>query len=352
MPDFDASYLVPHGGNLGDAVRRYGIARERWIDLSTGINPHGYPVPAIEPGAWLRLPDDDDDLEEVAARHYGCTRALAMAGTQAAIRLLPEVLPAGPIAIGLLTYGEYAPAFMRAGFCVERFVTPQFAKTTDAAFVLEPGRALPAHLKHLVLVNPNNPGTERFAPDVLEDWHRQLAARGGTLIVDEAFVEALPALSVASRADRAGLIVLRSIGKFFGLAGARVGFVLASAQIDRAIRLRRGPWTVSGPARAVVRAALLDTAWQEEARDRLAASSARLARLLETFGLEARHTPLFAWVGHTDARQWQDRLARHGVWVRRFDVVPGLRFGLPVDEDSAWARLEAALRGARSELKD
>jgi cobalamin biosynthetic protein CobC len=350
MIDFNEPVSIAHGGNLGEAVRRYGIARENWTDLSTGINPDGYPVPPIEPSAWLRLPDDDDDLEAVAARHYGSVRALAMAGTQAAIRMLPEVLPAGPIGIGLLTYGEYAPAFARAGFRVERFITEPFADRRDSAsFVLEPRRSLPANLKHLVLVNPNNPGTEQFAPEVVMDWHRQLSARGGTLVVDEAFVEAIPGLSVASRSDSEGLIVLRSVGKFFGLAGARAGFVLACPRVDRAMRQLRGPWTVSGPARAAVRAALLDTAWQAQARERLTAASTRLVRLLGVYGLNALHTPFFAWVRDARAEKWQDCLARHGVWVRRFDVVAGLRFGLAADE-SAWGHIEDALRKARSEM--
>jgi cobalamin biosynthetic protein CobC len=351
MLDSDYPAPVPHGGNLADAVRRYGIARDGWIDLSTGINPNGYPVPAIETSAWLRLPDDDDDLEDVAAQHYGSRRALAMAGTQAAIRMLPQVLPAGPIGIGLLTYGEYAPAFARAGFRVERFVTDEFAdgRLDEVTFVLKGGHPLPAHLKHLVIVNPNNPGTERFAPDVLLAWHRELAARGGSLVVDEAFIEAMPDLSVASSSDIEGLIVLRSIGKFFGLAGARVGFVLACARLDRAMRSLRGPWTVSGPARVAVRAALLDTAWQAQMRARLVESSARLVSKLGEFGLGAHHTPLFAWVRDAQASQWQDGLARCGVWVRRFDTVAGLRFGLPADE-TAWMRLETALCNARREM--
>jgi cobalamin biosynthesis protein CobC len=350
MLESDFPAAVPHGGNLGDAVRRYGIPRENWIDLSTGINPHGYPVPAIDGNAWLRLPDDDDDLETVAAQHYGSPRALATAGTQAAIRMLPEVLPAGSIGIGLLTYGEYAPAFARGGFGVERFVTERFADMRErAAFVLEPGRALPANLKHLVLVNPNNPGTEAFAPEAVMDWHRQLVTRGGTLVVDEAFVETMPQFSVASHAGSEGLIVLRSVGKFFGLAGARVGFVLASARVDRAMRHLRGPWTVSGPARIAVRAALLDAAWQEQARLRLAVSSARLVRVLGECGLAAHATPLFSWVREARALQWQDYLARRGVWVRQFQTVTGLRFGLPAEE-SAWERVETALRYARSEM--
>jgi cobalamin biosynthetic protein CobC len=351
MLESDYAAPVPHGGNLAVAVRRYGIPRDSWIDLSTGINPNGYPVPAIEPSAWLRLPEDDDDLEDVAAQHYGALRALATAGTQAAIRLLPQVLPAGPIGIGLLTYGEYAPAFARAGFRVERFVTGRFAddRHDEATFVLEAGRPLPANLKHLVVVNPNNPDTERFAREVLLDWHCQLTARGGTLVVDEAFIEAMPEFSVSSSSDLEGLIVLRSIGKFFGLAGARVGFVLACTRLDRAMRCLRGPWTVSGPARVAVRAALLDTTWQADTRARLVNASARLVGKLGECGLDAHHTPLFAWVRGANASQWQDGLARCGVWVRRFDTVAGLRFGLPADE-TAWMRLETALRNARHEM--
>lgn len=341
---------VPHGGNLSEAAARYGIAREDWLDLSTGINPAGYPVPAIDPQAWLRLPDDADDLETVAAAHCGAPRALAVAGTQPAIRMLPAVLPAGRIGIGLLTYGEYAPAFERAGFDVARFVTPQIADRAEAAaFVLMPGRPLPGDLRHLVLVNPNNPGTERFAPEVVMDWCSQLAARGGTLIVDEAFVEALPGLSVAEQAGREGLIVLRSVGKFYGLAGARVGFMLAGAPVDHALRYLRGPWSVTGPSRAVVRAALLDTAWQARTCERLKAEGARLAALLGKYHPSVAHTPLFAWLREPDAQRWQDGLARRGVWVRRFEVVSGLRFGLPAGE-AQWARLETALDAVAAEI--
>lgn len=341
---------VPHGGNLSEAAERYGIPREEWIDLSTGINPHGYPVPAIDPQAWIRLPDDGDDLEAIAAAHYGAPRALAVAGTQAAIRLLPDVLPQGRIGVGLLTYGEYAPAFERAGFPVVRFVTSQFADLGgDASFVLDPARALPANLKHLVLVNPNNPGTERYAPDQLMQWCDELAARGGTLIVDEAFIESMPEWSVANGASREGLIVLRSIGKFFGLAGARAGFVLAGSDVDRALRHLRGPWSVSGPSRVAVRAALLDTAWQASMRAKLIASGARLADLLRQFHPTVWHTPLFSWVRDAQASRWQEGLARHGIWVRRFDVISGVRFGLPADE-TAWARLEAALTVVQAEM--
>ena len=349
---------VYHGGNLGEAVRRYGIGRENWIDLSTGINPHGYPVPAIDPGLWLRLPDDDDGLEQLAASYYGAALALAVPGTQAAIRMLPDFLPQGPIGISRLTYGEYAPAFARAGFQVEHFVSGPAADTTgntvlkrnadDASarpFLLRADQPLPSHLKHLLIVNPNNPTAEMFSPETLLGWQRQLYERGGTLIVDEAFMDASPEASIAGHTGVEGLIVLRSIGKFFGLAGARTSFVLANEACLNTLRAWRGPWSLSGPARAVVRAALLDTVWQHRTRTDLAAAGMRLGDLLQSHGLSAPHTGMYAWAQDRRAEVLQDKMARLGVWVRRFEVIPSLRFGLPADE-AAWIRLSDALHRA------
>jgi cobalamin biosynthetic protein CobC len=341
---------IAHGGNLEDAVRRHGIARERWLDLSTGINPNGYPIPPIDPQAWLRLPDDHDDLEAVAAACYGSEQALALAGTQAAIRMLPLLLTHGTVGISTLTYGEYAPAFEHAGFPVERFVSGPLTEavvdgqsTATGTTHLIAGQRLPEHWRHLVIVNPNNPTTEVFEPATLLEWHSQLAARGGCLIVDEAFADATPATSIAFASARAGLIVLRSVGKFFGLAGARVGFMLAEPALIDAARRLSGPWTVTGPARAVVRAALLDTGWQQATRAELPPSSERLAALLESHGLCVFRTALFAWVPDPRAAELHEALAKTGIWVRYFDRIPSLRFGLPRDE-TGWKALTDGLR--------
>jgi len=334
---------IPHGGNLRDAILRYGIARESWIDLSTGINPHGFPVPSIDASAWLRLPDDDDELDALAAAHYRAAYALSVAGTQAAIRMLPALLPHGPVGVGLLTYGEYAPAFAAAGFPVEHYATGAIEAHAHAArFTLRPHAPLPSQLKHLVVVNPNNPTAELFDADTLLDWRRQLQSRGGTLIVDEAFIDATPEHSIAWASETGNLIVLRSVGKFFGLAGARAGFVLAEHACVERLRALRGPWTVSGPARAVVAAALRDAPWQQQTCTRLDAASLALARLLSEQGLAPRSTALFAWIDDSRAADWHERLAQRGIWVRRFDTVPSLRFGLPADE-KGWNRLAAAL---------
>ena len=348
-PAREGRVTVPHGGNLAEAVQRYGEHPDGWLDLSTGINPHGYPVPATSPAAWQRLPDERDDLEALAAHYYGAPQALAVAGSQPAIRALPALLPNSTnqaTAIATLTYGEYLPAFLHAGHRVVRYgfeADPVPGLTAAADFCLSAARPLPQDIQHLVLVNPNNPTARHVEPATVLAWHAQLAARGGSLIVDEAFADVAPEFSVARFADRPGLIVLRSIGKFFGLAGARAGFVLATAQFLATLRAELGPWTLSGPTREAVRAALVDQSWQHATRARLALDGERLAQLLMQHDLPTYSTPLFAWVAHANAVALQQRLAQHAIWVRRFDTPASLRFGLPASE-ADWRRLEQALQ--------
>jgi len=328
MPD-----STPHGGNLREAARRYAIALADWLDLSTGINPRGYPVPPVPPDAWRRLPEDDDGLADAAARYYGAPRALPVAGSQAAIRALPLLLKRGVAGVAPLTYGEYAPAFTRAGH--------EIAPLDMACAVL------PASLDHVIVANPNNPTAERLSRDTLMHWHTQLASRGGTLIVDEAFADADAdaATSLATETARDGLVMLRSVGKFFGLAGIRAGFVLAAPALLDALRDAEGAWTVGGPARHAVMAAFADEAWQHETRERLQRDGARLAALIANHGFDVRATPLFAWTPTPRASALQHEFARRGIWTRLFDL-PGmtasLRIGLPGSEGD-WLRLERAM---------
>ncbi|MEQ5841500.1 threonine-phosphate decarboxylase CobD [Paraburkholderia acidicola] len=339
-----APSAVTHGGNLHEAARLYGIAYAAWLDLSTGINPHGYPVPPVPPDAWRRLPDEGDDFAACAARYYGAPDAehvLPVAGSQAAIRALPAVLPTlslgssarATVGIAPLTYSEYAPAFVRAGHSVA---------TLDVTC-----ENLPDTLTHAVVVNPNNPTAAYLDAAKLLRWHAQLSARGGTLIVDEAFADAMPDVTPrASLADRValpGLVVLRSPGKFFGLAGVRAGFVLAAPAQLRALRDVLGAWTVSGPARHAVTAAFSDRAWQEQMRDRLAGDSARLVELLHAHRFASHATPLFAWTDDARATALHRALAERGIWTRLFAQPASLRFGLPATP-ADWQRFELALR--------
>lgn len=214
--------MLEHGGRLHATARRYGIPEQEWLDLSTGINPEGYPVPALTPELWCRLPDGDDALRAAAVRYYGNESLLPVAGSQAAIQALPRLRP--PARVGVLspTYGEHTRAWRRAGHTVRELSMEEVGTSLSAFDVV-------------VLANPNNPTGLHLARAMLLGWRARLAARGGWLVVDEAFMDATPEESLANGVTEPGLIVLRSLGKFFGLAGARVGFVFAVPELLHAL---------------------------------------------------------------------------------------------------------------------
>ena len=328
--------MLEHGGALRAAALRYRIPLSDWLDVSTGVNPQCWPVSPIPAAVWQRLPEAQDDLAEVAAAYYGTAHLLPVAGSQAAIQALPLLREPGPVGVLHPGYAEHAHAWQRAGHQVEALPV----EALDAAL---------DRLDALVLIHPNNPTGQRFDLATLLDWRARLAVRGGWLVVDEAFIDATPQDSLAGWIGLPGLIVLRSLGKFFGLAGARVGFALAEPALLERLQEALGPWTVSGPARWVAAQALQDRPWQEEMRIALHRSGKRLADLLKRQGLPvAGGTGLFQWVPLPEAAFWQEALARRGILVRCFTDPPGLRFGLPGVE-SEWRRLELALAGVRAE---
>lgn len=325
--------MLEHGGRLHRAAREHGIALGDWLDLSTGISPFGWPVPPIPADAWHRLPDDDDGLANVARAYYGAPHVLPVAGSQAAIQALPLLRTRSHVAVIAPGYAEHAHAWERAGHRVEQ---------RDAAVLL----AAPDDYDVVVLIHPNNPSGQRFEPQRLRELHETLAARGGWLIVDEAFMDATPQDSLCADAARPGLVVLRSAGKFFGLAGARAGFVCAASELLEALRERLGPWTLTGPSRHIVGLALADAAWQARARARLQTASGQLSALLRRVGLApSGGCAFFQWCVHPAAAAIHRALATKGILTRLFDQPPSLRFGLPPDQ-VAGLRLETALREA------
>ena len=330
--------MAEHGGRLRTAVKRYGIALEDWLDLSTGINPVGWPVPPPDPRAWNRLPEDDDGLELAAQAYYGCTSLLPVPGSQAAIQLLPRLRSPGRVGILAPTYFEHERCWRQAGHEVVTLAPDQVANRLD-------------RLDVLLLANPNNPTGGRHEPGELLAWHRQLACRGGWLVVDEAFMDATPEASLAPHVGLPGLIVLRSLGKFFGLAGARVGFVLAWPEVLLALKDVLGPWSLAGPAREAARGALWDFPWQQRMINQLPQQSRRLAALLDGFGLRPGGvTSLFVWCCTGGALELHEALACQGILSRLFLEPISLRFGLPGTETD-WLRLERALAGVRGRVQ-
>lgn len=322
--------LLPHGGRVREAAARYGIAAADWLDLSTGISPRSVPLPAIPAQAWQRLPEAEDGLEAAARSYYQTEHLLPVAGSQAAIQALPQLRAPCNVAVLAPAYAEHAAAWQRAGHRVTPLPAEALLTAADTHEVL-------------VLVNPCNPTAAVFSPEMLRAAHTRLATRGGWLVVDEAFIDATPALSLASESPRTGLVVLRSVGKFFGLAGARVGFVCAAPALLQVLAGRLGPWAVNGPARWVVQAALQDVAWQAGQRDWLARQSQRLAALLCAHSIRpSRSTAFFHYWRNAGAHALHTALCRHGILTRYFESPEALRIGLPADE-AGFARLAAAL---------
>lgn len=322
--------MLEHGGRLLRAARHYGIEPARWLDLSTGISPFAWPVPDVPASAWHRLPEDDDGLVGAACAYYGAPHVLPVAGSQAAIQALPRLRSPGHVGVIAPGYAEHAHAWSRAGHAVEALPADRLLTEHECFDVI-------------VLIHPNNPGGDRFEEDALLALHEALARRGGWLVVDEAFMDATPQHSLCPHSDRDGLVILRSVGKFFGLAGARAGFVCAAPTFLDAMQELLGPWALAGPARHVLRHALVDAAWHAGQRERLAETAGRLRALLERHGLTpTAGCAFFQWRRDERAAQLHDALARRGILTRLFDTPASLRFGLPHD-DAAFERLDAVL---------
>lgn len=330
-PAPDDRRALEHGGDLGGARRRFPDAPQPWIDLSTGVNPHPYPAGPLPADCLARLPEPCAlaALETAAAQAYGARDArnvVAAPGAQALIQMLPRLAPGRRIGVLGPTYEEHALSWRRAG--------------RDVVFCAAPDEL--AGFDIGVIVNPNNPTGRVFS-------RRELLslARRTRLIVDESFVDFSPEASIAREAAELGAIVLRSFGKAYGLAGLRLGFAIADADIAAGLREELGPWPVSGAAIEIGRQALSDRAWHDAARRRLAESAARLDAFLVAAGFEiVGGTSLFRLVAHDGAQSVADALGHAGIHVRRFaGSANWLRFGIPADPD--WPRVEAALRSTR-----
>ncbi len=314
-----------HGGGLDAARSHFG--GEDWIDLSTGINPHAWSgIDALRID-WQRLPEGGAlaALEAAAADCFGVDprHVCAVPGTEVGLRLTGAMLG------GAARY--LAPAYRTHGEMIAG-ATPIAADTLDA----DTGT--------LILANPNNPDGRTLSPEQLLDLLGRRDA-DAWLLLDEAFADTDPALSLAGWIDDARrLLIFRSFGKFFGLAGVRLGFVLGPAPMIDRIRAALGAWPVSAAAIAIGTAAYRDQAWIETMHGRLRAEAGALDAALARAGYEATGAcPLFRLIAAEDGMALFERLARHAILTRPFAEQPRwLRIGLPPSAE-ALARLEAAL---------
>lgn len=316
-----------HGGDIDRAMARFGGTN--WIDLSTGINRAPWPVKGISDHALQALPTAAAKarLVAVAAAWFGCTPdlVLPLAGASAAIQLLPRALPQGRAAVLTPTYNEHAASLRAEGWHVDEVTSIGALHGADLA----------------VVVNPNNPDGRAWWPAEMAE----LAQYVGHLIVDESFADPRPELSIAD-APPQNVTVLRSFGKFWGLAGVRLGFVVGHPDVTAPLAEQAGPWSVSGPALEIGTAAMADRAWAHEVTIWLAEAANLLDKMMTEAGCGfVGGTHLFRLYDLADAQAMQDRLARHAIWSRVFPWNSRwLRLGLPGNREE-FARLDAALKG-------
>ena len=325
--------LPTHGGDISTASDRFGVPKGGWLDLSTGINPFSYPDVTQRAEAVRRLPTSGDAAAfEAAARTYYRVPAgaalIAVPGTQAALQILPLLRPKCAVAVLGPTYSEHGRTWRMTGHNVQEVSSFEALGDGDVS----------------VLVNPNNPDGTRYDPRIILELAEEIGAREGMLIVDEAFADTEEGLSAVPQAGRDGLIILRSMGKFFGLAGLRLGCVVCARAVAQKIKDRLGPWSVGGGVLEIGTRALSDVAWIEENRLRLSQSGDELKTLLTDTGLRViGGTDLFKLVETARARELYEALGYQGILVRAFAERPNwLRFGLPGQAENV-LRLKSVL---------
>ncbi len=310
----DRVQRIDHGGGVDAAAQLYGGARGDWLDLSTGINPSPYPLPVFPADVWTALPDSAAIAALTAAARSFWTvpdgaAVLAAPGASSLIARIPALMTAGQVQIAGPTYNEHGHAFRALGWQV----------------VNDPAEAR-------VVVHPNNP-----------DGRLAVAPKGALCVIDESFCDVIPEASLIGLATRPGTLVLKSFGKFWGLAGLRLGFAIGDPILIEKLAQMLGPWPVSGPALVAGTAALHDHAWADATRKRLAQDALRLDGMVRAPLVGG--TDLFRLYHVPDARAAQDGLARHRIWSRVFPYSPHwLRLGLP--GHGSWARLETAVMAA------
>ncbi|MBR9900636.1 MAG: threonine-phosphate decarboxylase [Rhodospirillales bacterium] len=345
---------INHGGAIDTAAKRYNIPAKNWLDLSTGINPVSCPPGNVDLAHWQRLPlsAELDALKQAAKAYYRTptTKHIVCApGTQALIQTIPfwlkdQMVSAAETRVHVMgpTYGEHERCWLRAGYQIDCHQTRPQDRYETAKAILGTAKAGTV----VILVNPNNPDGAMFASADIVALGSLADARGCWLVVDEAFMDCTPDQSVCADIDQLPTtIVLRSFGKFFGLAGARLGCAVMNSDLASDLESRIGPWAIPGPTIVVGTNAFLDTHWQKETRTRLASDALRLDQMVTGNSklVLSGGTDLFRYYDGAACSALADHLAQRGILVRLFDHdVNKVRFGLP-GTPSDWKRLEDAM---------
>jgi cobalamin biosynthetic protein CobC len=316
-----ANNATLHGGDIHSASQKYGIAVDDWIDLSTGLNPRPYSVGEIPMQIFTRLPYELPDLCQLAAHYYGNDKLLAVSGTQLAIQCLPQCLSAIDILAPKTGYQEHVLHWEQNNVRVLHY--PADDANTAAQYIDNVLQQNPK--RHLLIINPNNPTGLTFTPAQIKAWANKLSA-DCYVIVDEAFMDVTPEYSVLDDLGE-NMIVMRSFGKFFGLAGVRLGFVFANAKVREALSKKMGLWSVNGPAQYIAIKALADTLWHSEARINIEQDALCTQQIFSLLfdalqPVNINHQGLFSsyWLTHEKSEVVCDFFARQGILIRKITV--------------------------------
>ena len=327
---------IIHGGDLDAAARRYGIPKDEWIDLSTGLNPCAYPVANIPAHVFAELPYLRDEFINAAKTYYDFNNLLAVNGTQMAIQVLPRVLKKVGVLLPSLGYQEHLKHWQQSGQVNE------FYDSSDETLACEQiDQSIKENsCQHLLIINPNNPSGLLFSVQQINQWANALN-EGCYVVVDEAFMDLTPHQSVLGEGMAKNIIVLRSFGKFFGLAGIRLGFVLSKDKVLlKEIENKLGLWSVNGPAQHIATQALQDVSWQQETINRLPIDSEKNKKVFSKVFLsddihliKQAHTGLFSsyWLEAFQAYSLYDFFARNSILLRLIFVskdIKVIRIGL------------------------
>jgi len=334
-----------HGGQLQQVALQYARPISDWLDLSTGISPSSYPIPSIPTPIWQQLPQPSLSLINAAKCYYGTDNIVATSGSQAVIKQLPTVFkqhvaaqhPAenstatSTVWLPQVGYKEHERAWREQGFTIQQYTQlPTRTQLTVNSIV--------------VVINPNNPTGKLFTRNTLLTLLEHIQALKGWLILDEAFMDVVePSQSIIAHTNNPHLLVLRSVGKFFGLAGIRLGFLSAHPQWLQALATLSSPWEVNGPAQYITEIALIDRRWQQQQLLTLTSLSTALEQLLmTTFACPVTGSVLFKTVLIANAPKVYALLCQEGVYVRLCDEQNALRFGIP--DQNGLAKLTKVLQ--------
>lgn len=344
-------YIAPatlhHGGGLLEAAKHSNIPLTQWIDLSTGINPNGWPVPEVPASLWQRLPEENDGLEQAAAQYYSQPpeNFMITAGSQSIIQLLPKVIPKGTVWVPSEGYAEHPYWWDFSNHDVF------FYQQEDLDALLDAGNALTMlPFDTLLIINPNNPTTVTHPKQILEDLLSLVSRHNKRLIIDEAFLDTQPEQSMIEHCKSPHIAVFRSLGKFFGLAGIRCGFLFTHVNLIDELRKWTGPWAVANPSRWIAKHALLDKHWHIDTTNKLKSESQRLHTLMTTLISDSDikrcdasdYFCSIVFTSNNAMKNVKQQLANRAILTREFTTENRLRIGLPGNEQQ-WQHLEHAL---------